>query len=59
MMSGTRKLPPISTNSPRDTIASAPSANVLSASTIALAPLFTTNASSAPVSSRSSPTQCT
>ena len=59
MMSGTRKLPPISTSSPRDTIASAPSANVLSASTIALAPLFTTSASSAPVSSRNNPTQCT
>ena len=58
MISGMRKLPPISINSPRDTIAVRPSASVLSASTSAAAQLFTTSASSAPVSSRSSDAQC-
>ena len=52
MISGMRKLPPISISSPRETIASRPSASVLSASTSAAAQLLTTSASSAPVSSR-------
>ena len=58
MISCTRKLPPISTSSPRERIASRPSASVLSASTSAAAQLLTTSASSAPVSSRSSEAQC-
>ena len=59
MMSGTRKLPPISTSSPREMIASRPSASVLSARTSAAAQLFTTSASSAPVSSARRAAQCT
>ena len=58
MMSGTRKLPPISTSSPREMTASRPSQNVFSARTSAAAQLFTTSASSAPVSSVSSDVQC-
>ena len=58
MMSGTRKLPPISTSSPREMTASRPSAELLSASTSAAAQLFTTSASSAPVSSVRSAVQC-
>ena len=52
MISGMRKAPPISINSPRDTIASRPLASVLSTSSTAAALLLTTVASSAPVSSR-------
>ena len=52
MMSGMRKAPPISISSPRETMASRPSASVLSVSSTAAALLLTTVASSAPVSSR-------
>ena len=51
-MSGILKLPPISTSSPRETIALAFNAIVLSASTTAAALLFTTVAASAPVNSQ-------
>ena len=55
MMSGMRNAPPISISSPRDTIASRPPARVLRQSSTAAALLFTTVASSAPVSAQSRP----
>src|SRR3546814_9283078 len=51
MMSGMRKAPPISTNSPRDTTTSRRLAKPLSISKTAAALLLTTVAASAPVSS--------
>ena len=51
MMSGTRNAPPISTSSPRETIASPSRASADRATSKAPAALFTTSASSAPVSS--------
>ena len=47
--SGMRKLPPISTNCPRETITSLPAATARSAITVAAAQLFTAVALSAPV----------
>jgi hypothetical protein len=52
--SGTRKSPPISTNSPRETIVSPSRASAVSTSSAAAAQLLMTSASSAPVSSASS-----
>jgi hypothetical protein len=57
-ISGTRKAPPISTSSPRETTTSRSPANAASASTAAAALLFTTTAASAPVSSRSKSATC-
>ena len=53
-ISGSRKLPPISTSCPRETITSRPAARAFKASTVAPALLFTAVAASAPVSSLSS-----
>ena len=47
--SGMRKLPPISTNCPRETMTSLPCATVRNAMTVAAAQLFTAVALSAPV----------
>ena len=58
MTSGIRKLPPISTSSPRLTITSLPAAWVASTSSTAAALLLTTSASSAPVSERMSCAAC-
>ena len=52
MTSGTRKPPPISTSSPRETITSRPAASAASVSSVAAALLLTTTAASAPVSGR-------
>ena len=52
MISGTRKLPPISTSSPRLTMASLPAANSASTIMTAAALLFTAMAASAPVSAQ-------
>ena len=54
MMSGTRKAPPISTSSPRETTTSLRWASVLSSRKTAAALLLTTVAASAPVSSATS-----
>ena len=54
-----RNPPPISTSSPRDTTTPRPAATVFTARMSAAAQLFTTNASSAPVSSVSSAAQWT
>ena len=53
-ISGRRNEPPISISSPRETTISLPDASAARPSTVAAALLFTTIASSAPVSSRSS-----
>ena len=52
--SGTRKPPPISTSSPRETITSRPAASAASDSSVAAALLLTTTAASAPVRRQSS-----
>ncbi len=52
-ISGRRKLPPISTSCPRETITSRPAARARSASTVAPALLLTALAAWAPVSSLS------
>jgi hypothetical protein len=49
--SGTRKSPPISTSSPRETMVSPPRASAVRTSSAPAAQLLTTSASSAPVSS--------
>lgn len=58
MTSGIRKLPPISTSSPRLTMTSLPAAWVASTSSTAAALLLTTSASSAQVSERISCAAC-
>ena len=55
MISGTRKPPPISTSSPRDTMTSRPRASAASASSTAAALLFTTIPASAPHTLREQP----
>ena len=52
MMSGMRKLPPISISWPRETTTSLPAATARSTITVAAAQLFTAVADSAPVSRR-------
>ncbi len=58
MISGIRKEPPISTNSPLDTATSFRSAKLFSVSITAAALLLTTVAASAPVSSESWASKC-
>ena len=58
MMSGMRNDPPISTSSPRDTMASRPAANSESTIMTAAALLLTARAASAPVSAQTSCSQC-
>jgi hypothetical protein len=57
--SGTRKPPPISTSSPRDTMTSRPAASAASTIIVAAALLLTTTADSAPVNRQISPSAWT